>query len=477
MFFLKSFKFILLVTAILVGFQNCMSNKNSSGLINDPNSFDLPPEDLRPQQTIILSTETQLTFSKQKQIGFLHGFNGQNFNVDSETKKLVENLLPQFWRIGLNQSVGSNYIFAKQINPQIKITAVLSDLLVTSKSTTYSQYHPWEDWAGFENDVKNIVLSTQKNNSVIDFWDVWSEPDTSSMWKGDCSQLLEMFRRAHGAIKSVMPSAKLVGPSVANIFSLGDCQTLQNSPSSEALLTKFVTYLLAQGIYFDAISWHEFDHPESIPTMATNIRNFYAQQLNVQTPEIHINEYAGPANYRVPSEALAWLFYLEKANVNQSHHACWENGVECLEGLDGLFKTDSKTPLPLYWVYRAYAELPDVRFDLNSTQSTDVLGLGGMNLSSGRYRFLIGRLQTQNVSSPAELGFGIKINELPTSVSTYVVTVTKISGADPLQAMPTQPSVSERYSLKTFNRSAILSIHKSLPGDVFIIDLNPFSNL
>lgn len=72
------------------------------------------------------------------------------------------------------------------------ITLSLSDLLAIKKGG-YSHLKPWENWLAYETDIREIIQSVVTSGMRIDYWDIWSEPDTVAMWSGSCEQAMDMF--------------------------------------------------------------------------------------------------------------------------------------------------------------------------------------------------------------------------------------------------------------------------------------------
>lgn len=330
-----------------------------------------------PGETLVVNLHAKLPDHRLMQ-GFLHGLDNKKYDSGQLDIPALEALRPAYWRIGMSDLAGNNYLLAKKINPDIKITLVLSDQLAILAGN-YQKLSPWKDWTAYENNIREIIRAYRRSGQHIDYWDIWSEPDTKAMWHGSCDQAMETFRRAYLTIREADPSAGIVGPSVSNASATGACP--------DGFLTHFAKYITENDLRFDAISWHEFVHPEHIPAQAILIREFFKKHNHSQIPEMHINEYSGPRDAPIAGWAVGWLYYLEQARLDWANRACWNNG--CQSTLDGLL-TESGAYTPLYWVHRIYARLPDLRVSVISSDK-HLAGLAGYTPEKNEITILFGQ--------------------------------------------------------------------------------------
>ena len=233
----------MILTGATIAFMNMAGYDNS-----------LPTLELESASAALLSRLTidasQDLGPVKLMLGFLHGLHHKGFESKNYSPGVIAKLRPKFWRIGVNSAL-SNYKIAKAIDPNIKITFVLSDIYADFLKGGYKKVRPWEDWKAYEKDITLIVKRTAEVGMQIDYWDVWSEPDHKSYWPGTCDQLFEMFKRTYQVIRAADPNAKIVGPSVSNSKNPGPCP--------KPLLAHFIEYLAGQNLRFDALSWHEFE--------------------------------------------------------------------------------------------------------------------------------------------------------------------------------------------------------------------------
>src|SRR5262249_33105839 len=114
------------------------------------------------------------------------------------------------------------------------------------------------------------------------------------------------------------------------------------------------------------------------------------------TMEIHIDEYAGPLYHRLPGWMVGWLYYFEKANVDVAVKACWDvneqgkSWSDCWAGLNGLLSQDNSTPQPVYWAYKYYADMKNVRVQ-STTTAPQTVALADRSDAEQKIRLLIGR--------------------------------------------------------------------------------------
>jgi hypothetical protein len=215
-------------------------------------------------------------------------------------------------------------------------------------------------------------------------------------------------------------------------------------------------YAALHKLKLDALSWHEFGQPQDISPHVAIIRKHFQERPELGMPEIHINEYSGPAGHAVPGLAVHWLHALENASVDWSSRACWDK--QCESGLNGLFRADNQTPNPVYWVYRAYAEIASSRLG-TQTNSGQVAAIAGLNKARKQLTVLIG---TDPLMQKNESPINIQVKNYPYSTKKVNVVLKKIS-AESL------PSVLSTHRIKS--GSVSFQIDHIVPGDAFWIEM------
>jgi hypothetical protein len=307
-----------------------------------------------------------------------------------------------------------NILLAKEVSPSAQVTVVVSDQLAVRRGN-YQKLEPWRDWAGFEADVRAVIRSYLDQGLKVDAWDIWSEPDTSAMWTGTCDQAMEMFERAARTIRSADLAGRVVAPSVSDVDVRGVCR--------DSFFSTFIQFAARRHLPIDAISWHEFDDPRVLPSQAQAVRKYLEIAWTDPKPELQVNEFSGPVDAPIPGWAVAWLANLEAAGVNAANRACW--GTGCSSGLNGLFLTDNRTPTALYWVHRAYADLPSVRLSA-TVDDPDTAVLAARSENGSVVRLLLGRFQGKNRPGGAR-DLELTLDRLPWKASSSAVVIRRIA--------------------------------------------------
>lgn len=390
------------------------------------------------------------------QTGFLHGFSGVRYASPRLDMALLPALKPSFWRIGFSDGFRENYALAKTLNPDVKINLVMSDLLAI-RHGGYSALKPWLDWVSYETEIRLIVRTLIDEGYSIDYWDPWNEPDVAGFWSGSCAQAMEMYRRAHHAIRAESSTAKIVGPSVSAFTSKGPC--------AASFLETFVAFVESENLRFDALSWHEFDAPRDVIAHAAAVRSYYSARPYLLPPEIHINEYSGPAKHLVPGESVHWLQALELAGAAWSSRACWAQ--QCESGLNGLFKSGNRTPTGVYWVYRAYAALSAKRVQATS-DADNVVALAALDEPRGSVALLIGSA-SENTSSRLKLTLNVK--NCPQSCANARVEVTRIPHEPWKGRLRVGAFALPAHEVMVNDGTTTLRIENVFPGDAYVVEI------
>jgi hypothetical protein len=316
--------------------------------------------------------------------GFLHGI------TPATSQAMVSSLAPKSWRI-------NSWATYALVKPTLgsRVTFVLSD----GWRNQYGPLMPWAAWPLYEDYVRSTVRTSIDQGTPVDYWDIANEPNSG--WLGTRDQIHEMFLRAHDAIRSVDPAARIVATSQS---------TFQAAPSSDTVtalhdsdLSTFLDYAEQHRMQIDALSWHEIGTlPEDVLAHAATVRSLLGGHPNllVPNPELHINEFSGPDDYRIPGWTVGWLATMQEAGIAVANRSCWDRAPEsagdsgpyseCSEGLDGLLRADGATPQPLYWVHRAYAALTGSMAAVTSTD-VDTSALASVDASATTLTVIVGR--------------------------------------------------------------------------------------
>jgi len=314
------------------------------------------------------------------------------------------------------------------------------------------------------------------SNLPVTSWDVWNEPN--SLWPGNPDQLLELFRRTDAALRSVDPTAKIVGPSIGG---------LEDSPGSfEAWMVPFLDYVAANGLHLGAVSWHEFAQPEDILLRTEQMRAWIADRpalCDPDCPGIHINEYAPRATHAVPASIVEWLTALEASGVDAANRACWDvvdaNGEysDCWDGLNGLFLSDNETPTALYWLYRAYNQMRGSTRLSTPEHSERTAVLASRDSMTGEVRILAGYLPdpTCITCSADPLPLDLYVVGSPVDLSTVTVDVEHLEYSQTFVGVPLPVRV-ETATVTSDESSVAVGLPAIPVGDAYLVVIRPGGN-
>lgn len=404
--------------------------------------------------------------------GFLHGVTYDGTQDYTATTDLVSALNPSLWRLADHNNDVYGFVVARAQFPQSHgtlITVIVQDsfnnkygapITVGNCDTTRSNcFATFDDlkaaWTSF---VDAFVQTISAANLTVHYYDVFAEPNNG--WTGvSTPQLYELFKAAHDTVRQRQPQAKIVAPGT--------------SFYSRNFLEQFLTYVVNNNLRLDGLSWHEFDVPDNVPAHVYEMRQFFSANrllCDPSCPEIHINEYAGSANHLIPGWAVGWLYYLEKAGVDQSHRACWTvpaGWSTCWAGFDGVLLQDNVTPQHLYWVYKWHADtLAGTRLNVD-TSSTRVVALARKSASPGEIRILIGRYDATTGS------VAVDVKNYPPQYKKSNVTVEKIPGnANTPSALSAVTFVSSSEVAVT-NGSMRIGLDTFQDGEAYLVTLKP----
>jgi len=253
------------------------------------------------------------------------------------------------------------------------------DVVISAAWTTYTrntlgrQMNPWEDWRLYRSVVANTVWWHLQQGLVPDYWEIQNEPDQAAWYKTSTpgmepttARILEQFRVAHDTIRSVLPTAKIVGPSIGIV----------DPPPKPLLdLPTFLDYVVAKGLTFDVIAWHELTGscgggcdlgPRSVAQHVAAVRQMIALRPALGMPELHVNEFGGPGNIYQAGATVGYFDSLVAGGVDRAGSACWPAAYEgrAFDGcyndpgtMDNILMPDGRTPTANWYVWEAYADM------------------------------------------------------------------------------------------------------------------------
>jgi hypothetical protein len=263
---------------------------------------------------------------------------------------------------------------------------------------------PWSNWSAYSSWVSSTVSTLLASGQKIDYWEIYNEPGgndglyTAAGWESETPDLLlEQFLVAYDAVKSVDPTAQIVGP---------DTEFWNDYPSEFASsnqgfdMVTFLNFAAFFGLKLAAISWHEIldnvgptpedntIYPAIIENHVAEARALIAAHPDLGDPQIFITEYGIPEVQKIPGWDVAYLSALTDAGVNVAVRSCWN--ADCPDGdLDGLLTPNGQI-LPEYYDRLIYASMSGQMVDTTSSSDT-VTALGSFDSEDGTLTGLIGR--------------------------------------------------------------------------------------
>jgi hypothetical protein len=314
--------------------------------------------------TTVLGTEGHIAQ------GFLHGL-----TMNSTGAANTAALHPTSWRI----TEASPQEMSGVARYDTSVTAVLSDtwLELTHDALGHAR-SPWQDWAAYTNFVTTQVRNRVADGNLPAYWDIQNEPDVTSyynpLYPVTRALLLQQYRVAYDAIKSVLPTAQVIGPSIGTYLLRGNATYLG--------LLDFIDYATQNDLQFAGVSWHELQaglvghNSGQLPMLADRIetvRTALAQSSVMAGAKILINEYESPQTQGEVGWDLGHVTALESAGVDQADRTCW-NGCSGNDVLDSVLSADGETPRMTYWGRLAYAQMQGERVQpTSSAHDTTVL--------------------------------------------------------------------------------------------------------
>jgi hypothetical protein len=245
----------------------------------------------------------------------------------------------------------------------------------------------------------------------MDYFDIFAEPNWG--WNGvTIGQQLELFRITYDIVRKYQPNLKIVAL---------DHGGLNDDPDMfQKIYAPFLDYIVKNNLRLDAVSWHEFSSPEVVLPHVEEVRQLISARpalCNPTCPEIHINEYTSSDNHLVPGANVGYLYYFEKAGVDVTSRACWDDvGYRwstystCWEGVDGMFLKDNITTTNVYWVYQKYAEMNHER--IFSSGGDRTVAIADLDEVKHELKILIGRFGHEEQMSDVK----ITLKNLPPSL-------------------------------------------------------------
>ena len=417
-------------------------------------------------QTIVVRSNRDLGAPRLRQ-GFVHGIDYEKGKDYSRTIALVSALRPTVWRFSaygnvyrfvvgearLPQTLGTHTVAVLQdvFNMKYGSDVGVRTVCLPRQKNCFSSYGAFrKSWMDV---IDESLRTVAEKKLAIDYVDVFAEPDYGSgKLNVTLEQLGDIFKATHDALRQYRPDVKIVAPSISSF--------------KADILKRLLRFVADNRLRLDAVSWHEFDAPDMLPSHVGEIREFIKTQprlCNPRCPEIHINEYASEDQQNA-GYGVGWLYYLEKAGVDHAARACWDlpTGSTCWAGFNGMLAQDNVTPLPLYWAYKAYADMSNARRVATESSLTQTVAIAGRDDSRGELRILAGKYGRKGASGSVT----IEVRDLRTSAASVIAEVSRIP--DGMQPLPT-PSSPVTQTVPVQNNSLSIVIPEFRDGEAYSV--------
>ena len=337
----------------------------------------------------------------------------------SSEQSFLNQLGPTMWRSSYWGPQASNIARWAMVGVnQTPVTFVVSDKWYSDNNG--GQVTPWSNWNAYRNWVVGSVQLMQATGIRVDNWEVYNEPDTVTTTYYPLAQattvtadrLLTQFLITYQAIKSVIPDARIIGPSLSNWN--------VSSTSTTFSMGQFLNFAAANNLSLAAINWHyDFSSPLKIQDQVSATRSMVSALPALGTPKFFINEYGIDETQRIPGWDVQYLAALTNARVDSAGRQC---GSDCwVPDLDGLLTQDGTAPLPDYWVRTAYGQMSG-QMVATSSSSNNVGGIASLDANGSKMNVLIGYGSgcTQDPRCAAAMPWSTPAKSVSTSLSVVV---------------------------------------------------------
>jgi hypothetical protein len=211
------------------------------------------------------------------------------------------------------------------------------------------------NWVSF---IQTVVDDVEAAGVSVRY-DIWNEPDNGSFWGPgyNTTQYYEMWNAAVNEIRSLQPSAVIVGPSVSNF--------------NTTYLSDFLSTVKADGTVPNVLNWHF----SGTPIADAQTEETQLSDDGISGVSLSMNEFL-PSGEQNAGEQAWNLTQIAKSGLSSASHAIWSDCCTT-DTLDGTLTTNASgalVPTAQWWVYREYAEVSgELASVTNSGGSTDAV--------------------------------------------------------------------------------------------------------
>lgn len=274
-----------------------------------------------------------------------------------------------------------------------KTTLILSDLWTAQSGQQYPPT-PWSNWDAYNSWVKQTVVEIVASGQPVDYWDVYNEPGwvnyySPANFAAETPQdLLEQFLYTYQDIKSVDPSAAIVGPSIGWVaFSPISPSSPEWQITHEPDITTFLDFCAQHDLHLALVAWHENGaQPSTIVAWAQQIKALINSLPALGDPPMYLDEYAAAPDEPVPGWDIGWLAAISSGGFAYTVRSCWDGCSPAT--LDGLLAAGGATA-PEWFDRLTYAHMQGQAIAVSSS-SPALPAIG--SVSGQQVVALIGRM-------------------------------------------------------------------------------------
>ena len=271
-------------------------------------------------------------------------------------------------------------------------TMILSDLWAIAASGPYPRT-PWSNWPAYTSWVRSTVQSIVSSGHPVTYWEIYNEPGwydyyaPADFQKETPADLLQQFLVTYQVIKSVDPSAAIVGPSI------GQFATKPLSPNDpkthEPDINTFLQFCAQHHLKLAAVAFHDNNKtPATIYSDLLYTRNAMNRLPALGHPVLYLDEYASRRTQPIPGWDVGFIQAIEYGRANLASRSCWDTCAT--PELDGLLAGDGQSTTPEYLDRQVYAEMQGNIIAASATSPT-VAAVGSTSVANHQAIALIGR--------------------------------------------------------------------------------------
>jgi hypothetical protein len=323
--------------------------------------------------------------------GFLHGL-----NASTPADALIAPLKPKLMRHTSNDpSNGGLFKLWSGATTRANYDRIVSLGAVAEWVLSDSWYSPgnWPGVGGTTYSTWDSIIVSFINQAISEGiasnlqYDLWNEPNGSWSWGGTQAQWFALWDHTFALVRSLVPNAVIVGPSVSG----GD----DNYAGGTDWLHAFLLHAKANGTLPNKLSWHQstvFDIYSSVTSARTYMTNNGISLIPIEINENLGLTYGSPAPGLEPAEAAIAFAQAERAAISGMCKSCWtETGGtdDCYSNtLNGLLISNATDHRSIWWAYKGYADITGHVYQVSTTDA-NYDGVSGYD-SGGAARSVFG---------------------------------------------------------------------------------------